>query len=94
MYRKRTIIYSSNLLDNCNEIPKCSWIGTKRQRATRIVGEGQQLAKSFLSAALAGGSAMTVLYPIGLARTKLALDVGQENRRFPSGMRDGTSLEP
>ena len=51
-----------------------------KEAATNIVGEDQQLAKSFLSAALAGGSAMTVLYPIGLAGTKLALDVGQENR--------------
>jgi len=42
----------------------------------------------FLSGGLAGGTAITLLYPIGLARTKLALDVGKETRMYPNGMRD------
>ncbi|CAJ1952296.1 unnamed protein product [Cylindrotheca closterium] len=48
----------------------------------------ERIAKSFVSGFLAGGSAITLLYPIGLMRTKLALDVGQETRLYPRGMRD------
>ena len=48
----------------------------------------QQLGKSFVSGFLAGGTAITILYPIGLMRTKLALDMGQTQRLYPNGMRD------
>lgn len=59
-----------------------------KKAATRMVGDEQRLLKSFLSGALAGGTAITLLYPIGLMRTKLALDVGKEKRLYPQGMRD------
>lgn len=54
----------------------------------RVDQQQHHFANSFLSAALAGCTSITLLYPIGLARTKLALDVGQKNRKFPNGMRD------
>ena len=43
---------------------------------------------------MAGATAITILYPIGLMRTKLALDMGSDNRQYPRGMRDvlGKSL--
>jgi solute carrier family 25 (adenine nucleotide translocator) protein 4/5/6/31 len=49
-----------------------------------------RLVTSLTSAALGGATAMTVLYPLGLMRTKLALDMGQEGtgRVYPNGMRD------
>jgi hypothetical protein len=50
--------------------------------------ESYQIGKSFVSGFLAGGTAITILYPIGLARTKLALDMGKEERLYPRGMRD------
>eukprot|EP00934_Nitzschia_sp_Nitz4_P005926 Nitzschia sp. Nitz4//scaffold117_size69655//23785//24865//NITZ4_006021-RA/size69655-augustus-gene-0.1-mRNA-1//1//CDS//3329533642//5916//frame0 len=56
--------------------------------ASQMVAEDQRFAKSFVSGALAGASAITVFYPIGLIRTQLALDVGKETRKFPNGMRD------
>jgi solute carrier family 25 (adenine nucleotide translocator) protein 4/5/6/31 len=70
-----------------------------KKAATRIVGSNDdqnhnhrynyRLAKSFLAGALAGGTAITCLYPIGLIRTKLALDMGTNTRRlYPNGMRD------
>ena len=68
--------------------------------ATKIVGAGsgdvhdqqQRLFVSLVSGGLAGGTAITILYPIGLIRTKLALDVGRTgNRLYPNGMRDVVS---
>ena len=52
-----------------------------RQKRRRIIS-------SFLSGGLAGGTTTTVLYPIEFMRTRLALDVGSENRKYPKGMRD------
>lgn len=49
------------------------------------------LAQSLVAGALTGGSAITLLYPIGLIRTQLALDVVPAKgaaRKFPRGMRD------
>ena len=47
------------------------------------------LAKSFLSGLLAGATALTLLYPLGVMRTKLALDMGRgDERLYPHGMRD------
>mmetsp|Transcript_21772 Transcript_21772/g.51389 ORF Transcript_21772/g.51389 Transcript_21772/m.51389 type:complete len:335 (+) Transcript_21772:232-1236(+) len=45
--------------------------------------------RSFASAALGGATSMTMLYPLGLIRTKLALDMGNgpSERKF-RGMRD------
>ena len=49
----------------------------------------KRLIISLLSGGLAGGTAITILYPIGLIRTKLALDVGKTNNRlYPNGMKD------
>ena len=50
----------------------------------------ERLAKSFVSGGLAGVTAMTLLYPLGLMRTKLALDMGRntQQRQYPNGMRD------
>lgn len=59
-----------------------------KKAASRIVGDDQRLMKSLVSGGLAGGTAITFLYPIGLMRTKLALDVGKETRLYPNGMRD------
>eukprot|EP00980_Cylindrotheca_fusiformis_P000080 scaffold19_cov114-Cylindrotheca_fusiformis.AAC.27 len=55
-----------------------------------VVGDDQQqrIFQSFVSSALAGGTALSLLYPLGLMRTKLALDVGKEHRLYPRGMRD------
>ena len=49
---------------------------------------GEQLTKSFLSGFLAGATAISLLYPLGVLRTKLALDVGRDTRLYPRGMRD------
>lgn len=62
-----------------------------KQAAVQIVGNDPkyQLAKSFVSGGLAGGTAISFLYPIGVMRTKLALDVGNgEARLYRRGMRD------
>jgi solute carrier family 25 (adenine nucleotide translocator) protein 4/5/6/31 len=45
--------------------------------------------RSFASAALGGATSMTLLYPLGLIRTKLALDMGRGlSERKYRGMRD------
>ena len=45
--------------------------------------------KSLVSGFLAGGTAITILYLIGVLRTKLALDMGKRTvRQYPAGMRD------
>ena len=59
-----------------------------KKAALELAGDQNRLANSFISGGLAGATAITLLYPVGLARTKLALDVGSENRRYPRGMRD------
>jgi hypothetical protein len=59
-----------------------------KKAASRIVGDDQRLMKFLVSGGLAGGTAITCLYPIGLIRTKLALDVGKETGLYPNGMRD------
>ena len=61
-----------------------------KKAATCLVGQNgdHRLLKSFVSGFLAGGTAITILFPVGLMRTKLALDVGRDNRRYPRGMRD------
>jgi solute carrier family 25 (adenine nucleotide translocator) protein 4/5/6/31 len=61
-----------------------------KKAAVVLVGSDQQFLKSFLSAFLAGATANTLLYPMGLMRTKLALDVGKDgkDRLYPRGMRD------
>jgi solute carrier family 25 (adenine nucleotide translocator) protein 4/5/6/31 len=50
----------------------------------------RKMISSFLSGGLAGGTALTVLYPIAFLRTRLALDVGNHQgiRKYPRGMRD------
>lgn len=51
----------------------------------------RKMISSFLSGGLAGGTALTVLYPIAFLRTRLAMDVGNQNesgRKYPKGMRD------
>lgn len=55
---------------------------------TQALTRPERIAKSFASGFLAGGTAITLLYPLGLMRTKLALDVGHETRLYPRGMRD------
>lgn len=49
---------------------------------------------SFLSGGLAGGTCLTLMYPLGLLRTQLALDVGVgvKDRKYPRGMRDVVRL--
>ena len=61
-----------------------------KKAATHLVGGDTHhpLAQSLVSGFLAGGTAITILYPVGLARTKLALDMGQASRTYPNGMRD------
>jgi solute carrier family 25 (adenine nucleotide translocator) protein 4/5/6/31 len=58
--------------------------------AEDLVGNDQRFVLSFTSAALGGATAMTIFYPLGLLRTKLALDMGKDNssRSYPKGMRD------
>lgn len=58
---------------------------TEDQRKRR-----RALWTSFLSGGLAGGTAITFLYPIAFLRTRLAMDVGatKETRLYPRGMRD------
>jgi solute carrier family 25 (mitochondrial adenine nucleotide translocator), member 4/5/6/31 len=56
--------------------------------AIDVFGEDQRFAQSFASAALGGATAITVFYPLGLMRTKLALDMGNDPREYPKGMRD------
>uniref|UniRef100_A0A6U6GBS2 ADP/ATP translocase n=1 Tax=Odontella aurita TaxID=265563 RepID=A0A6U6GBS2_9STRA len=46
------------------------------------------MLSSFLSGGLAGGSTITIIYPLGFMRTRLAVDVGSETRMYPRGMRD------
>ncbi|KAL7477073.1 hypothetical protein ACHAW6_002885 [Cyclotella cf. meneghiniana] len=50
------------------------------------------LISSFLSGGLAGGTVLTALYPLVFARTRLAMDVGNNTidapRKYPAGMRD------
>lgn len=62
----------------------------KKTASRVIVGNSHRdkFSTSFLSGALAGVTAITILYPVGLMRTKLALDVGKEKRHYPRGMRD------
>eukprot|EP00977_Amphora_coffeiformis_P013788 scaffold3701_cov149-Amphora_coffeaeformis.AAC.3 len=49
----------------------------------------RRLGQSLLSGGLAGATAMTVLYPLGVMRTQLALDMGRtDDRQYPRGMRD------
>lgn len=62
-----------------------------KKAASRSVlqnNQQQRIFESFVSSGLAGGTAITLLYPVGLMRTKLALDVGKEQRVYPRGMRD------
>jgi solute carrier family 25 (mitochondrial adenine nucleotide translocator), member 4/5/6/31 len=58
---------------------------TEDQRKRR-----RALWTSFLSGGLAGGTAISFLYPIAFLRTRLAMDVGgtNETRLYPRGMRD------
>jgi solute carrier family 25 (adenine nucleotide translocator) protein 4/5/6/31 len=50
------------------------------------------LISSFLSGGLAGGTVLTALYPLVFARTRLAMDVGNNTinapRKYPGGMSD------
>lgn len=55
---------------------------------TTVLTTQQHLMKSLLSGALAGGTTMTILYPLGIVRTKLAMDMGKEQRLYPNGMKD------
>lgn len=50
----------------------------------------RKMISAFLSGGLAGGTALTVLYPVAFLRTRLALDVGNHQgiRKYPRGMRD------
>ncbi|KAL7554413.1 hypothetical protein ACHAWF_017862 [Thalassiosira exigua] len=49
----------------------------------------RRLLGSFVSGGLAGASTVTILYPLGFTRTRLATDVGARGeRRYPEGMRD------
>mmetsp|Transcript_22035 Transcript_22035/g.41075 ORF Transcript_22035/g.41075 Transcript_22035/m.41075 type:complete len:301 (+) Transcript_22035:98-1000(+) len=59
-----------------------------KKAAHDIVGDEQRFVKSFSSAALGGATAITIFYPLGLMRTKLALDMGSHPRLYPRGMRD------
>lgn len=55
----------------------------------KVIGDQQPFLTSFVSGALAGGTALTLFHPFGLMRTKLALDMGQSHQRlYPNGMRD------
>ena len=48
-----------------------------------------RLCQSFLAGGLAGATALTILYPFGVMRTQLALDMGRTaDRQYPRGMRD------
>ncbi|KAG7363178.1 mitochondrial carrier protein [Nitzschia inconspicua] len=62
-----------------------------KKAAVDVFGEEQRFAQSFASAALGGATAITVFYPLGLMRTKLALDMGNDPREYPRGMRDVAS---
>ena len=64
-----------------------------KKAAIDLVGSDQRFVLSFTSAALGGATAMTIFYPLGLMRTKLALDMGKDNvnRLYPNGMRDVVS---
>jgi solute carrier family 25 (adenine nucleotide translocator) protein 4/5/6/31 len=65
-----------------------------RDIVTRVYGQSAnedrktKIALSFVSGGLAGGTCMTLMYPLGLMRTQLALDVGAKDRKYPNGMRD------
>jgi hypothetical protein len=59
-----------------------------KQAAADVFGDDQRFVKSFASAALGGATAITIFYPLGLMRTKLALDMGNDPRQYPRGMRD------
>jgi solute carrier family 25 (mitochondrial adenine nucleotide translocator), member 4/5/6/31 len=59
-----------------------------KKAAISLFGEDQCFAQSFASAALGGATAITLFYPLGLMRTKLALDMGNDPRQYPRGMRD------
>ena len=51
----------------------------------------QRLFASFVSGGLAGASTVTLIYPLGFMRTRLATDVGsaaKNERLYPNGMRD------
>ena len=51
----------------------------------------QRLFSSFVSGGLAGASTITLIYPLGFMRTRLATDVGsaaKNERLYPNGMRD------
>ena len=51
----------------------------------------QRLFASFVSGGLAGASTITLIYPLGFMRTRLATDVGsaaKNERLYPNGMRD------
>lgn len=63
-------------------------LGNLASAGATSLTQQERIAKSFVSGFLAGGTSITLLYPIGLMRTKLALDMGQETRLYPRGMRD------
>ena len=48
----------------------------------------RRILQSFVSGGMAGATTITFLYPLGFLRTRLATDVGKENRLYPRGMRD------
>ena len=48
----------------------------------------RRILQSFVSGGMAGATTITFLYPLGFLRTRLATDVGTENRLYPRGMRD------
>ena len=49
----------------------------------------RRILKSFVSGGLAGATTISILYPLGFMRTRLATDVGsKEERIYPRGMRD------
>src|SRR5210317_1403640 len=56
-------------------------LGHPSSRSQQLTRQ-ERITKSFVSGFLAGGTAITLLYPIGLMRTKLALDVGKETRLY------------
>ena len=49
----------------------------------------RRILKSFVSGGLAGATTISILYPLGFMRTRLATDVGNKAQRiYPRGMRD------
>lgn len=49
----------------------------------------RRILQSFVSGGLAGSTTISILYPLGFMRTRLATDVGNKGERvYPRGMRD------